>query len=151
MYTDNGEKKAIAGLQAFEQVRYFFLRNTKNPEVFEGRVRIIAFSSEKEFKPYRMNAGNFAYYQPSHERDYIVMQDIEPAHHQAAVHEYTHLIIEHSKLNLPLWLNEGMAEGLFVAGARRHEGFDRPSAARSRRDFNQPAVDGLERFVCCRS
>ncbi|HMF77341.1 MAG TPA: hypothetical protein VK604_16905 [Bryobacteraceae bacterium] len=110
MYTPNGEKQAERSLRGFEQVRYFFLQNNKNKQAPEGRVRIIAFSSEKEFKSFRPNAGTFAYYQQSHERDYIVMQDINPEHHAAAVHEYTHLIIRYLKLNVPLWLEEGMAE-----------------------------------------
>jgi hypothetical protein len=38
------------------------------------------------------------------------MQDIETEHHQSAVHEYTHLIVQHQKLDLPIWLNEGMAD-----------------------------------------
>ena len=110
MYTTNSEKQAIRSLQVFEQVRYFFGQNSKNKRAPEEQVRIIAFSSEREFKPYRPNAGTFAYYQQSRERDYIVMQDIEPEHQQAALHEYTHLIVQHSKLDLPIWLNEGMAD-----------------------------------------
>jgi tetratricopeptide (TPR) repeat protein len=110
MYTPNGKRDAERSLQGFEQVRYFFLQNSKNKQAPEERVRIIAFSSEKAFQPFRPNAGTFAYYQQSHERDYIVMQDIDPEHHAAAVHEYTHLIIRHLKLNVPLWLEEGMAE-----------------------------------------
>jgi hypothetical protein len=39
------------------------------------------------------------------------MQDIAPDHSQAAVHEYTHLVVQHLKLELPIWLNEGMAGG----------------------------------------
>jgi hypothetical protein len=104
------EKQATRALQVFEQVRYFFLQNSKNKQAPEGRVRIVAFSSEKDYKVYRPNAGTFAYYLQSRARDYIVMQDIEAAHHQAAVHECTHLIVQHMKLELPVWLNEGLAD-----------------------------------------
>jgi tetratricopeptide (TPR) repeat protein len=110
MYTTNGEKQAARALQVFEQVRYFFLQKSKNKPPPQGRVCIIAFASEKEYQPYRVNQGAFAYYLPSRERDYIVMQDIQAEHHQAAVHEYTHLIVQHLKLNLPAWLDEGMAD-----------------------------------------
>ncbi len=110
MYTTNSEKQAIRSLQVFEQVRYFFLQNSRNKRAPEEQVRIIAFSSEREFKRYRPNAGTFAYYQQGRERDYIVMQDIEPEHQRTALHEYTHLIVQHSKLDLPIWLNEGMAD-----------------------------------------
>jgi Tfp pilus assembly protein PilF len=110
MYTTNSEKQATRALQVFEQVRYFFLQNSKNKQAPQGRVRIIAFSSEKDYKPYRPNAGTFAYYLQSRARDYIVMQDIETAHHQSAVHEYTHLIVQHMNVELPIWLNEGLAD-----------------------------------------
>ena len=110
MFTTNNERQAERALQTFEQVRYFFERNSRAQQAPNGLVRIIAFSSENEFKPYRMNSGNFAFYLQSRERDYIVMQDIEPDHIQAAAHEYTHLIIRHSKLELPLWLDEGLAD-----------------------------------------
>jgi hypothetical protein len=70
----------------------------------------VAFSSEKEYKPYRLNSGAFAYYLRSRQRDYIVMQDISPEHYQVAAHEYTHLIVEHLNLKLPVWLNEGLAD-----------------------------------------
>lgn len=110
MYTTNNERQAERALQTFEQVRYFFLRNSRRQQAPEGRIRIIAFSSENEFKPYRMNSGNFAFYTQSRNRDYIVMQDIEPDHLQAAAHEYTHLIVRHAKLDLPPWLDEGLAD-----------------------------------------
>lgn len=57
-----------------------------------------------------MNEGAFAYYMRSRKVDYIVMQNISAEHYQAAVHEYTHLIVEHSDLKLPVWLNEGLAD-----------------------------------------
>lgn len=110
MYTTNGEKQAARALQTFEQVRSFFLQNSKSKQAPDELVRIIAFSSEKEYRPYRFNEGAFAFYLRSREHDYIVMQDIEAEHHQVAVHEYTHLIVEHTKMQLPLWLNEGLAE-----------------------------------------
>jgi tetratricopeptide (TPR) repeat protein len=110
MYTTNNEKQAIAALQKFEQVRYFFMQSSYSKTVPEDQVRIIAFRSEKEYKPYRLNQGSFAYYLRSRKVDYIIMQDIEPSHYQTAAHEYTHLIVEHTGVKLPLWLNEGLAE-----------------------------------------
>ena len=110
MYTTDSQKRAERALQTFEQVRSYFIERSTNKKAPEGQVRIIAFSSEKEYKPYRLNEGAFAYYLDSRQRDYIVMQDIEPEHAQSAIHEYTHLIVEHAHLNLPLWLNEGIAD-----------------------------------------
>ena len=110
MYTTNSERQAEAAIEQFERVRYFFLQSSASRSVSDAPVRIIAFRSEKEYKPYRLNGGAFAYYLRSRKIDYIVMQDISPEHYQTATHEYTHLIVEHLGFKLPLWLNEGLAD-----------------------------------------
>jgi hypothetical protein len=110
MYTNNSERQGRAALEVFEQVRYFFLKNSKSKSAPDTVVRIIAFRSEKDYRPYRLNEGAFAYYMRSRKGDFIVMQDLSAEHHQAAVHEYTHLIIAHQGLILPIWLNEGLAD-----------------------------------------
>ncbi len=110
MYTGENETTALQALHTFEDVRSFFLHNSKSNSAPEEPVRIFAFSSEGDYRPYRLNEGAFAYYVRSRERDYIVMQDIHPEHYHAAIHEYTHLVIEHAHMRLPLWLNEGLAE-----------------------------------------
>ncbi len=150
MYTDNSERRAIDALQTFEQVRYFFLKGSTNPQLMDGRVRIVAFSSEKEYGPYRSSAGAFAYYQQSHERDYIVMQDIEPDHSQTAVHEYTHLVVQHLKLELPLWLNEGMADFYSSLEPKGEKGYGEPSFAGPLPSSERAPLDELERTLCCR-
>lgn len=110
LYTSNGEKKAREAILYFEQVRSFFLEATPSKRVPEFPVRIVAFRSEKQFKPYRISEASAAYYTRGRYRDYIVMQDISSEYYPAAIHEYTHLIVEHSGLKLPPWLNEGWAD-----------------------------------------
>lgn len=110
MYTTNSEKDATRALCVFEQVRYFFIQKSSSKDAPRLPVRIIAFRSEREYAPYRLSAGAFAYYIRSHNRDYIVMQDINPEHYPAAIHEYTHLIVQNLNLEFPVWLNEGLAE-----------------------------------------
>ncbi len=139
MYTTNSEKQGTAALQVFEQVRYFFLENSHSKSAPDVSVRIIAFRSEKEYKPYRLNGGAFAYYLRSRKVDYIVMQDISPEHYQSAVHEYTHLIIEHLGLKPPLWLNEGLADLYSSLESRGNQAIvGRPIAGRVAVLFNQP-------------
>ena len=110
MYTTNDEKQGTEALKFFEQVRYFFLQNSPSKTAPDTPVRIVAFKSEKEYRPYRLNEGAFAYFTRSRKRDYIVMEDLGPEHDKAAVHEYTHLIVQHLGLKLPVWLSEGMAD-----------------------------------------
>ncbi len=110
LYTSAGEKKGREAILYFEQVRSFFQEASGSKRVPEFPVRIVAFRGEKQYQPYRMNEAAFAYYARGRSRDYIVMQDIAGDHYPAAIHEYTHLIVEHAGLNLPPWLNEGLAE-----------------------------------------
>ena len=110
LYTTAGEKKGREAILYFEQVRNFFLLASPSKKVPEFPVRIVAFRSEKQYKPYRMNEFAVAYYTRTQMRDYIVMQDIAQENYHVAIHEYTHLIVEHTGLKLPPWLNEGWAE-----------------------------------------
>jgi tetratricopeptide (TPR) repeat protein len=110
LYTTAGEKKGREAILYFEQVRNFFLQASPSKKVPEFPVRIVAFRSEKQYKPYRVNESAAAYYTQTQTRDYIVMQDIAQEHYPVAIHEYTHLIVEHTGLKLPVWLNEGWAE-----------------------------------------
>jgi tetratricopeptide (TPR) repeat protein len=110
LYTTAGEKKGREAILYFEQVRSFFLQASPSKRAPEFPVRIVAFRSESQYKPYRMSESAVAYYTQSRNRDYIVMEDIASEHYPAAIHEYTHLIVQHSGLKLPVWLNEGWAD-----------------------------------------
>ena len=110
MYTTNTRAKALAALEALEQARAFFDENSASQTVTDSPIRIIAFQSEKEFRPYSANPGAIAFYQRGNRRDYIVMRDLGPSSYSVAIHEYTHLYLDHRNLKLPLWLNEGLAD-----------------------------------------
>jgi Flp pilus assembly protein TadD len=110
LYTTAGEKKGREAILYFEQVRSFFLEASQSKHASEFPVRIVAFRGEKQYQPYRINEFATAYYTHGRNRDYIVMQDIASEHYPLAIHEYTHLIIEHTGLKPPPWLNEGLAE-----------------------------------------
>lgn len=110
MYTTNPRAKALEALDRFEQARAFFDDNSKSATVTEEPIRIIAFDSERDFRPYSPNPGAVAFYERGDRRDYIVMRDLGPTAYSVAIHEYTHLYLEHRNLHLPLWLNEGLAD-----------------------------------------
>lgn len=109
LFTTAGEKKGREAVLYFEQVRSFFQEASRSKQE-QRPVRIVAFRSEGQYKPYRMNEGSVAYYAQSRNREFIVMEDISAEHYPAAIHEFVHLIIQRDGLKIPLWLNEGMAE-----------------------------------------
>lgn len=110
MYTTAGEKKGRETLLYYEQVRALFAKLFKFDKPSKFPVRIVAFRNEKEFLPFRPGQAAAAFYAPSLERDYIVMQSINPENYPVAVHEYTHRFIHSMGLEFPIWLNEGFAE-----------------------------------------
>lgn len=110
MFTQYGEKQSLEALAHFEQARSFFLQASVSKSASNVPVTIVAFHGPKDYQPYRLNGGAMAFYLGTESHDFIVMQDLESAHYPVAVHEYTHLIVRHAGLNLPLWLNEGLAD-----------------------------------------
>ncbi|MBL8234912.1 MAG: hypothetical protein JNL98_40805, partial [Bryobacterales bacterium] len=111
MYTTNGERTARDAVLHFEQVRQFFVKAMKLSPADATKVRIIAFRSENEYRPYRPNENAFAFYTKGYDTDYIVMQQVNSQYYPVVVHEYVHFLIRGSQLeNIPAWLNEGLAD-----------------------------------------
>jgi tetratricopeptide (TPR) repeat protein len=112
LYTTAGEKKAREAILYFEQVQDFFsrARSSNAKLISDASIRIIAFRSEKEFTPYRINESAAAYYLNGYDRDYIVMGSISAESYPGAVHEFTHLLLKHAGIEVPIWFNEGLAE-----------------------------------------
>ena len=109
LYTTSGEKRARKTILYFETIRSFFLQLSTSKQGTQLPVRIIGFRSKKEFEPFRPNEFASAYYVPSRKRDYIVMSSLSSERHMTAVHEYVHLLVRHSKVEMPPWINEGLA------------------------------------------
>ncbi len=130
MLTTAGEKKGREGVLYFETVRQFFIDAGLARNLPEGRVRIVAFRGEKEYRPYAPNEVAIAFYASGSDSrvwaisdggsfdlievnegvDYIVLSQLGFDSYPVAVHEYTHLIFFHGATTLPVWLNEGLAE-----------------------------------------
>jgi tetratricopeptide (TPR) repeat protein len=74
---------------------------------------VVVFKSEGSYKPFnpRNDAG---YFQPGPDVNYITLtterrsDEDDPFH--VIFHEYTHLLVNNTMTNIPLWFNEGLAE-----------------------------------------
>jgi tetratricopeptide (TPR) repeat protein len=110
LFSSASPRSARDTIKMFEQVRGFFERALGGGPAKPLPVRLVAFGSVKEYEPYKINGFADAWYSQTADRDYIVMSrsgsDIFPL----AVHEYVHLLVRHSGLKLPPWINEGIAE-----------------------------------------
>lgn len=110
IFSSAGEGDTRRTLQNFERVRNFFEQAMGGKVDKSDPVRIIVFGSKKEYLPYRPNEVAIAFYTQISGRDYIVMGDTSDEVFPIAVHEYVHLVAQHAGLELPPWLNEGIAE-----------------------------------------
>ena len=110
LYTTAGERNGREVARHFEQVRAFFMEAMGLGLKSGPPVRIVVFRSDKEFAPYAPNDFAAAFYQGAADRDYIVMKNASSELFPVAVHEYTHLLVQHSGIAAPLWFNEGLAE-----------------------------------------
>jgi tetratricopeptide (TPR) repeat protein len=119
IFSSAGESGTIQVLQHFEEVRSFFNRNSGgnqggnnggNQAKPAEPVRIIVFGTEKEYLPYRLSEAAAAFYTQVAGRDYIVLGNVSDNVFPAAVHEYVHLVAQHSGMILPPWLSEGLAD-----------------------------------------
>jgi hypothetical protein len=110
MYTSADRKEARDAILHFERVREFFLRASPVKPPGEFPIRIVAFKDPQMFHVFAPSRIVTAYYQPGPARDSIVMAEPSPANYPVMIHEYFHLVVRHSGLHIPLWLNEGWAQ-----------------------------------------
>ena len=110
LYTTASEHDAEPMLQTFEQVRDFFLRVKSSTVSVDLPVIIVGFNGPKEYRPYSLNEFTPAYFAGDEQRDYVVMSDLDIKNAYMAVHEYVHVLVRHSGLKIPAWLDEGMAD-----------------------------------------
>lgn len=110
VYSTASEKSIRDTLAQFEQVRDFFQRLLGRSDGRTTPIRVVAFSSMKEYEPYRLNEFAIAYFGEGPERETIVMSRLGDEEFHVAAHEYVHALVRRAGLRPPTWLNEGLAE-----------------------------------------
>jgi tetratricopeptide (TPR) repeat protein len=119
VYSQGAAGDARSILLEFERLRGFFQQQTGLVLDQRFPVRVIAFGSREEYRPYQLRATADAYYVGAPNRDYIVMVTPAPGDFRVPAHEYAHFILHANSIKLPPWLNEGLSE--VVATVRRSE------------------------------
>lgn len=120
LYTTAPKDGARATIETFERTRDFFLSAKSFLAPPALPVVLVAFSSAREYKPYSPRELVPAYFAGDEQRDYVVMSDVGEDRTRVAIHEYVHVLVRHSGLELPVWLNEGLAD--VYSGMRTREG-----------------------------
>jgi tetratricopeptide (TPR) repeat protein len=118
--SDAGPKEAQKIADQFELIRQMFHAEFATLKVDPPQpIYIIAAKNEGTLKLYlpeewevKGHIHHAGLYQPGADKDYVVMrldtEGINPFH--VLYHEYTHALIRLNFANLPLWLNEGLAD-----------------------------------------
>lgn len=110
VYTPQSEKKARETILYFEQLREFFLDYWRTKADPGTPVRIVLFGNEKQYEPFRPHKTASGYFAHGIDRDWIVISGYLEGWERTVCHEYTHLMVKQAGFELPLWLNEGVAE-----------------------------------------
>ena len=74
---------------------------------------VVVFKSHNSFKPFKSNPNIAGYFQPGPDVNYISLTtELAGTQNPFTVifHEYTHLLVDNTLKNAPLWFNEGLAE-----------------------------------------
>ena len=73
---------------------------------------VVVFKSTSSYAPFKPRANTAGYFQPGPDVNYITLttelQTLDPF--SVIFHEYTHLLVNNTFKNAPVWFNEGLAE-----------------------------------------
>lgn len=103
---------AADALNELESLRLYILSALPAEATAAARLRIVAFSSEWEFQAFRLNAHSPAYFVGGPAQPTIVLGRLSKDSLPSLRHELVHYLLRLSRRDLPLWLEEGLAESL---------------------------------------
>ncbi|HZN07946.1 MAG TPA: tetratricopeptide repeat protein, partial [Pyrinomonadaceae bacterium] len=113
MIGNANEKEIRKVALRLEQFREVFTRLFPNMK-FNTPVptTVIVFKSDSSYAPFKPSANTAGYFQSGDDVNYITLttelQTMDPFN--VIFHEYTHLLVNNTFKNAPVWFNEGLAE-----------------------------------------
>jgi len=115
LLTGNASEKEIRQVGTrLEQFRETFSRLfTKANFSSPVPTTVIVFKSNNSYKPFKPNPNIAGYFQSGPDVNYITLTtEVSGEQNPFSVifHEYTHLLVNNTSGNVPLWFNEGLAE-----------------------------------------
>jgi hypothetical protein len=110
IWTTASQESALEALDRLEFMRAYFAQASTGLTPSDKPVRVVAFSNSGEFNAYRPNSHSPAYFVGGPERDVLVLGRLTREDLRHLSHEYVHALVRQSRLKLPVWLEEGLAE-----------------------------------------
>jgi tetratricopeptide (TPR) repeat protein len=117
MLTTADARTARWALEELEALREAVARAAPWLASSSAPLRIVAFSSEEEFTPYRLHPHSPAYFAGGPEWAVIAIARLGPETAASLRHEFIHHLLRSSGQRLPLWLEEGLADALSLLPA----------------------------------
>lgn len=110
IYTAASEKAATRVLDHLERVRTAYELLTNAKVMGTQPASVVLFRNKKEYAPYAYGEFSDAYYMNARGRDHIVLSEFDAQTERVLNHEYFHLFSKRANFNLPVWLEEGLAD-----------------------------------------
>ncbi|MCW5965106.1 MAG: hypothetical protein KIT83_13790 [Bryobacterales bacterium] len=110
IYTADSDKTARRVLEHLERVRAAFQMLTNSKTQAARPVRVVLFRGKREYEPFSLPGFSDAYYMSARGRDHIVLSDFAEDAERVLNHEYFHLFSKNAGFDLPVWLEEGLAD-----------------------------------------
>jgi tetratricopeptide (TPR) repeat protein len=108
LYSGASESATRETLHRLDQMDAFLSKLPEFKPKSEAPVRVVIFSTVEQFAPYKAKNFEAGHYESSGVRDWIALGPVyDPL---IVAHEFTHLTVHRAGLQLPAWLNEGLAD-----------------------------------------
>lgn len=110
IYTDGGGRLGRRAAETLEQVRQAFSGVESRVHEAPLPLKVFLFRSSSRFNVYRPSPGARGFFHGAADADYILVDASASDRRRILVHEYVHVVLGHTSVRLPQWLEEGLAE-----------------------------------------
>ena len=149
LFTTGSVAESKQALAALEAAQSYFSQSGELPFSDEKVLKVVAFHSTEEYASFRLHKAAFGHYLKGAKQDFVVLSDIHPEHRDALIHEYTHSVVRQAGYNLPLWLNEGIADLYSSLAFSRRPGKSRIAASDTASHNRARRLDTAVAPLCC--
>jgi len=115
--SDAGLGKATAIAERLERLHEVLGNSARTLVVEPRRPRVVLLFADEDgffhYRPFYRGSRELirGYFQPTPDGEFLIMQSLSGEERaEVAVHEYTHAILHEAMPQIPMWLNEGLAE-----------------------------------------
>jgi len=110
MFTTGKAALAAQAVAELESLRHYIRQEAPSYATTGVQLRIVAFSDEREYRAFRVNSHSPAYFVGGPGKPTIVLGRLAKQSLPSLRHEWIHAFLAQTGIQLPLWLEEGLAD-----------------------------------------